>query len=315
MVGKVTDNCKASASLIPAIMGHSQWSTPNETLAAVRSHIDGTAEKWEGNEATIWGNILEPTVLNEMAKRLNIRKFNPGIDYALKHPSLPLEASLDAEADGTGQIIRTNPAAGIFCMGADQIKLDGKGALESKVTSARPEDSPDLSRGPLQLQAQMACGGFSWGAIGVLYQGITLRVFIFEPHAATVAAIEEAVKDFDRRLQTSPPKWYDIQNSADAVLIYGEGDEEEAKDLGDSFIKLAEEHVALKASIKEGNGAIDLINVKIQEEMGNHTIGKAGDYEIKWPVRHTKAAPEKIIPAKEATSKRQSTITIKEKKS
>jgi len=314
MVGKVTDNCKASASLLPGIMGHSQWSTPNETLALVKSHIDGTADPWEGNEATEWGNRLEPVVIDEVARRLNIRDYNKDITYAIKHGTLELEASLDCEAVGQGQIIRTDPENGIYCMGAEQISLDGPGCIESKVTSYRPEDVPDMGRGPLQLQGQMDCGNFSWGVLGILYQGTALRCFVFVPHAATVAAISDAVLDFDQRLRSDPVRWYDIENSADALLIYGEGDDEVPKDLDPAFAKLAEEFLALKASIKEGEDAIKVINAKVQEQLGNHVTGNVKGYEFKWPMRHSKAQPEKVVPAKEASSKRQSTITVKEKK-
>jgi predicted phage-related endonuclease len=312
MVGKVTDNCKASASLIPAIMGYSKWSTPSETLKLVRSHIDGTAEEWNGNEATEWGNRLEGTVVGETCRRLGIKDYNAEIDYAIKHPSLPLECSLDAEGEGAGRIIRTDAANGIFCMGSDEIKLEGKGAIESKVTSMRPEDQPALDRGPLQLQAQMMCGEYHWGAIGVLYEGICLRVFVFEPHEATVKAITDAVLDFDNRLRTDPPRWYDISTSADAALIYADGDIEAPKELGADYANLAREFLLLKASIKDAEEAMGLISVEIQKEMGNHTVATVDVYQVKWPVRHTKAKPETVVPAKEASSARQKSISVKE---
>jgi len=314
MVGKVTDNCKASTSLLPGIMGHSPWQTPNETMAQILAHREGTAELWDGNEATGWGNRLEPVVIDEMARRLKIRQYNKEIDYAIKHGTLELEASLDCEAEGQGQIIRTDPENGIYCMGADQIELSGPGCLESKVTSYRPEDAPDMGRGPLQLQGQMMCGNYSWGGLGVLYQGVSLRCFVFVPHAGTVAAISDAVNDLENRLRQDPPRWYNIENSADALLIYGEGDDEVPKDLDPSFAKLAEEFLALKASIKEGEDAVKIINAKVQEQLGNHVTGTVEGYEFKWPMRHSKAQPEKVVPAKEASSKRQSTITVKEKK-
>jgi hypothetical protein len=314
MVGKVTDNCKLSASLVPAIMGYDKWRTPNDALALVKSHIDGTATPWEGNEATEWGNRLEPVIVKELAKRLKIKDYNDQIDYAVKHGTLEVESSWDAEALGQGQIIRTDPENGIFCMGTDQIELSGPGPLEVKTTSYRPEDSPDLGRGPLQLTTQMMCGNATWGALGILYQGITLRCFVFVPHEKTIKAITDAVNDFDSRLRSDPTRWYSIENSADALLIFGEGDDETPKPLDPSFAKLAEEYLALRAVIKEGEEAIKVINAKVQSEMGNHTTASSGGYEFKWPVRHFKAQPEKVVPAKEASSKRQSTITVKEMK-
>ena len=129
MVGKVTDNTKASASLLPGIMGHSPWQTPNETMASILSHREGTADTWDGNEATEWGNTLEPVIIDERARRLKIKDYNREIDYAIKHGTLELECSLDAEALGHNQIIRNDPEHGIYCMGADQIALDGPGCL------------------------------------------------------------------------------------------------------------------------------------------------------------------------------------------
>jgi len=41
-------------------------------------------------------------------------------------------------------------------------------------------------------------------------------------------------------------------------------------------------------------------------------VGIAGKYKINWGMRNYKAQPEKITPAKEAYSVRQSTLTIKE---
>jgi hypothetical protein len=48
--------------------------------------------------------------------------------------------------------------------------------------------------------------------------------------------------------------------------------------------------------------------------MKDHASAKVGNWTLKWPMRHYKATPEKITPAKEAYSIRQSTITIKESK-
>jgi len=46
--------------------------------------------------------------------------------------------------------------------------------------------------------------------------------------------------------------------------------------------------------------------------MKDFSSAQAGRYKVSWPMRHYKASPEKITPAKEAYSIRQSTLTIKE---
>lgn len=314
MVGKVTSNEKASASILPAIMGYSRYESRNEALQKVAAALAGNIQSWDGNEATRWGNNLEPTVLAEMAKRLSI-EHNPSIDYAMVHPSLPLEASLDAIGFGLGQTVKTDPDRGIFVMNENgSIVLEGNGCLESKVTSVRPEDRPDLARGPLQLQAQMMCAGHHWGAIGVLYQGICLRVFVFEEHSQTRQAITAAVIDFNKRVHSSPIKFYEINDSADACLIYPEIDQTaEPLALDHSYQKLCEEHILLKTTIADAHAALELIGVEIQKGMGNHAKAELGDYKISWPMKNFKARPEKVVPAKDAYSMRQSTITVKER--
>ena len=192
------------------------------------------------------------------------------------------------------------------------IVLDGKGALECKVTSVRPEDQPDLARGPLQLQGQMMCADYKWGAIGVLYQGICLRIFLFEVHEPTVKAITEAVTDFDRRVHSSPLDWYEIGDSNDACLVYGQVKETETPlELDQSYSKVLLEYVKLKAQIKDANLALDIINAEVQKGMGNHGIATVGGFTVKWPMKSYKAQPEKVVAPKDAYSVRQKTISVR----
>ena len=310
MVGKITDNKKASCSLLPAIMGHSPWQTQNETMKKVRGYIAGDEDTWEGNEATGWGNRLEETVLKEGCARLGIEaKLN--ITTAAIHPTIPLEASLDGIGEGDDQIIEDDLERGIYVCGDTSIKLEGPGVLEAKVTRNRPEDFPALYRGPLQMQGQMMCTGYKWGAVMVLYGGVEMRIWVMTPHAKTVKAIEDAVLDFEKRILAKEPRWYDLASGADAAMVYSLGDQEEPIDL--DAADMAREYIALKDQIKEGQDALELLGAQFQSMMGNHTTARAGDYEIKWPVRNYKAQPEKVTPPKDARQVRSKTITIKEK--
>ena len=311
MVGKITDNKKASCSLLPAIMGHSPWQTQNETLKKVRGYIAGEKPTWEGNEATRWGNRLEEPVLREGCERLGIVGHKFIIAKPATHPTLPLGASLDGEGEGEDRIIEDDPERGIYVCGDTSIKLEGMGVLEAKVTRNRPVDFPALYRGPLQMQGQMMCTGYKWGALMVLYGGVEMRIWVMTPHAKTVKAIEDAVIDFDRRLHLPEPEWYDLAGGADAAMVYSLGDQEEPIDL--DAADMAREYIALKDQIKEGQEALELLGAQFQSMMGNHTTARAGDYEIKWPVRNYKAQPEKVTPPKDARQVRSKTITIKEK--
>ena len=310
MVGKITDNKKPSCSLLPAIMGHSPWQTPNETLRKVRGYIAGEEDTWEGNEATGWGDRLEETVLTEGCKRLGIEaKLN--ITTAAIHPTIPLEASLDGKGKGDGQVIEENLADGIYVCGYTRIKLDGNGVLEAKVTRNRLEDFPALYRGPLQMQGQMMCTGYKWGALMVLYGGVEMRIWLMTPHAKTVKAIEDAVIDFDRRLHLPEPEWYDLASGADASMVYALGDQEEPIEIENE--EMAREYLTLKNQVKEAEKTLELMSVKFQSMMGNHQTAHAGKYEIKWPLRNYKAQPEKVVPPKDARQVRSKTITMKRK--
>ena len=310
MVGKITDNKKASCSLLPAIMGHSPWQTRNEVYKEIRGYIAGEEDTWEGNEATGWGDRLEETVLKEGCERLGI-KGKLGITIPAIHPTLPLEASLDGIGEGDDQIIKDDPECGIYVCGDTSIKLEGLGVLEAKVTRNRPEDFPALYRGPLQMQGQMMCTGYKWGALMVLYGGVEMRIWVMTPHAKTVKAIEDAVIDFDRRLHLSEPEWYDLTSGADAAMVYSLGDQEEPIDLDAE--DMAREYMLLKDQVKTGHETLELMGAQFQSMMGNHTTARAGSYEIKWPVRNYKAQPEKVVPPKDARQVRSKTITMKER--
>lgn len=311
MVGKITDNKKPSCSLLAAIMGLSPWQTQNETVKKVRGYIFGEEDTWEGNEATGWGDYLEKPVLAKGCKRLGIEA-KLDITTAAIHPTLPLEASLDGIGEGDDQIIEDDPERGIYVCGDTRIKLEGPGVLEAKVTRNRPEDFPALYRGPLQMQGQMMCTGYKWGALMVLYGGVEMRIWIMTPHAKTVKAIEDAVIDFDRRLHLPEPEWYDLASGADAAMVYALGDQEEPIDLDAE--DMAREYIALKDKVKEGQDALELLGAQFQSMMGNHTTARAGTYEIKWPLRNYKAQPEKVVPPKDARQVRSKTITMKERK-
>ena len=313
MVGKITDNKKVSGSLLAGLLGHSPWTTPNEVMTNIIKSRKGEELPILEGEQLNWGNILEPPILIETAERLNVM-IEGQIDYALKHKTLPLECSLDTIARGKGQVITHNPSEGIFVLTeSGQITLNGKGALESKVTSFKPENKLPLYRGPIQLQAQMMCLNAKWGAVCVLYQGICLRIFLFEIHAPTVTAITDAVIDLERRIASNPVDWFGITTPEDACLIYPSVNEDESPiELDDDLDVICKEYLKTKSDIKKLQENIEQTTAIIQSKMGNYSKGKTSKYSVSWPVKNYKEQPEKVVPAKPAKSIRQKTINIKE---
>ena len=316
MAGKLTDDKEMSASRLPGLMGFSKYSSPNDELQFSINAIDGKERPDIGNEAMGWGNRLEPVILSEAAKRLGITDFNTEINKAYTHRSFALSCSLDGIGYGLGQEITTDPDKGIYVVGQDSIELSGPGVLEAKLTKAMPEDTPHLARGPIQLQGQMLVTGHRWGAVCVLYQGIELRVFLFSTHHDTQKEIVKAVLVFENKLltyrETGAIDWYPPASSKELDRIYPMAAGKEEVELPGNVGDLAKGILENKAAIRAAEASIEDAEKLIKAQLGQAERGRAGQYVINWPMRNYKAAAERLVPAKEAYSVRQSTLSIKE---
>lgn len=319
MVSKVTPDTMLSASRLPAVMGISRYQTANDELELSINALKSIPREDISNEAMSWGNHIEPIILAQAAERLRLADLVTHHPEARYHASLPLCCSLDGTGDGVGQVITTDPEQGIYVIGADSIKLDGVGVLEAKLTAMDAEDVPPLWRGPIQLQAQMDIIQAKWGAVCTLYRGVQLRIFLFEPHQATVEAIAAATVDFQRRL--------DHWKATDEVDYYppAEGERWPAHRgafpaqpdpivLDESAEMLARKIFQTKQEIKQLEDDIEEDEKALKKMIGTHELAIAGGYTIARPVKNFKAQPAKTVPAKEAYTIQQSTLTIKEKR-
>ena len=316
MAGKLTDDRSMSASRLPGLLGFSKYSTPNDELQYSLSAIDGKERPDIGNEAMAWGNTLEPVILTQAAARLGLVEFDTQINQAYSHDSVPISCSLDGIGIGNGQTIVTNTKEGIYVVGQESIKLDGPGVLEAKLTKTMPEDTPHLARGPIQLQGQMLITGHKWGAVCVLYQGIELRVFLFAVHYETQKEIIKASLEFQSKLdkyaKTGEIDWYPPASSKELDRIYPNAAGKEEIELPVNVSDLAKGILENKAAIRAAEASIETAEMLIKSTLGQAERGRCGQYVISWPMRNFKAAPERIMPAKEAYTVRQSTLTIKE---
>jgi predicted phage-related endonuclease len=321
MVGKLTPDNQASASLLPAIMGIGKYGTPNDALMGCIRAIQGKPREEFASEAADWGNTLEPTILKEAAMRLGLDNLDISHAQAYQHRELPLACSLDGTAYGRGLHLKTDPERGIYVMGADSITLEGVGVMEAKLTGTEAEEVPPLWRGPVQMQAQMEIMGAKWGALCTLYKGVKLHIYLFAPHEATLAQIRWAVLDFDRRLdvfkRTGEIEHYPPADSADAQRLWPEV----STDKLDNPLGLGTAEDFLCEEIKNLQEQKEALEIKIDEKIAalksklkDYPRAVTDNYEIRWPMRHYKAQPERVVPAKEAHSVRQSTLTIKERK-
>jgi hypothetical protein len=161
------------------------------------------------------------------------------------------------------------------------------------------------------------CTGYTWGAVCVLYQGIEMRVFVYQADAKMQDMIAGAVREFERRKEDRD--WYPILTSADGNTAYSRVDED-AHDIdlsvhseGEFFLRQLVDAKGAKAAAE---AQIDEAEAALKEIMGSHekAHGAVGNvqYSVSWPQRVFKAQPEKITPAKPARVVRQQTLTVKE---
>ena len=316
MVSKVTPDTMLSASRLPAVMGMSKYRSANDELQYSINAMQGKEREDISNEAMGWGNAFEAQILTEAARRLGVVDLVTEYPMPAFHEALPLCCSLDGTAVGTGQLVQTDVEKGIYVIGQDSIVLDGMGVIEAKLTGVAPEDTPPLYRGPIQLQAQMDIVKAKWGCVATLYQGTQLRIFLFAPHEDTLDAIDRACTVFQKKLdfwkETGGMDYYPPQDSRDADRLWSTAKEElEPVPLGQGAANLANEILYAKERIKEFTQIIEDNETKLKEMMKENGLAQAGSYMIKWGMRTFKAQPEKVVPAKEAYTVRQSTLTIK----
>lgn len=316
MVGKLTSNTELSCSRLPAVMGYSPWSTANDELAITVNAMLGVERAWNGNEAADWGNTFEPLILETAAARLGMELEIPTVPFPAPK-GIVLAASVDGivRLKGEAFTVMTDPARGIYVIGADEVVIDGPGILESKLTSSPPEDEPAAYRGPLQIQGCMLCTGCTWGAVAVLYRGIELRIFVYPRNEDLIAEIIKTVADFEFRKHG--PDWYPAVNCADAAKVWGRGEAEAFPiPLPPEMANVVSDILDAKARIERDEAIIEAASTVVMDVMGNHTEANltmpgGAACRVRWPMRRYKAQPEKVTPAKAAYEIRLKSLDIK----
>lgn len=318
--GKLTPDDQLSASQLAALAGASPWSSPNDVLTAVTNAVMGKPREPLVSEAADWGSALEGLVATKAMEKLGLDQYQLDHPEAYQHPALPLACSIDSTAEGDGQVVHHDPDNGIYVMNdSGQIKLDGKGVVEIKTTATEPVESPLLYMGPIQLQAQMQIlGKLTWGAVAILFRGSKLRIFLFEAHQPTLDMIRDLTLEFSKKVEhfkeTGELDWYPAIDNKDAQRSWGDRGDEDAPpiELTGATEEIIEELLDCKAEIKRLENIIDDCEKSLKERLQEHTVGMTSRYKVTWPMRHYKATPERVVPAKAATTIRINTIQIKE---
>ena len=323
LIGKLSDDAVMSCSRLPALFGWSSFSTPNDELrkscdAWDRQQSDGPPPAWEYSEPASWGNYMENEILRQTAKRLSL-EIKVDIEERVEHETLALQGSIDGILEGDGRVLEHNPAAGIYIAGEGSIVLDGPGIAEAKLTSAYPLPEPAGYRGPAQVQGLMMCTGYTWSAIGTLYRGTELRIYVAGQDDALQEKISQDVIDFAARMsiykRDGVVDWYPALSPNDAATTYtkSEGDLPPIS-LNQDNSDLVMDLIAAREAISAATALKNALQTRLMDVMGAHEKAIAVDEmgtafaEIKWGM--TAARKEAYHQAQPA--KRAKTISVRE---
>lgn len=197
-------------SEIPALFNIRPFHTTRLELWLVkRGDVDGAIED---NERMFWGRMVEDAIGQGIAAKYGWRIENPKAYFT---------------CDDT---------PGMGCT-PDRVihspKRDTPGLLQIKnvdrLEFMKWEDGEPPMKFQLQLQHELACAGYSWGALGILIGGNELVLIEYDAHAGAITKIKSAVKDF----------WASVATNTEPKAI-------------------AEDYEILKEFYKGFSGAIDM---------------------------------------------------------
>lgn len=216
--------CLVTASEVPALFGLDHRVTPFALY-----HIKkGTLQREDiGDEEFIrWGNRLEEPIAREIAevKGWKIRK-------VMRHMVLPAELVLEMAKTSPREL--KNPLWRPEMLGASlDFELQGHPSTRQpgryapfeikavgRFAGWRWNDGPPLPV-LLQLQAQLACAGASWGAVGGL-RSVTGPAVVAEVprHERTIRKILQRILEFEVELAENRPPAPDFTITADVEAM------------------------------------------------------------------------------------------------
>ena len=125
MVGKLTWY-RATSSITCALFDRAKFFDKHGCLKKAIAEKNGTlVDNFVQTNRQATGDLLEPVLITEAAKRLGIEKVEAEVDYKIDHPELPLQASLDGRCNVINLKVEYNPDNGIYILGHKELILNG----------------------------------------------------------------------------------------------------------------------------------------------------------------------------------------------
>ena len=310
MVGKLTW-FRATSSITCGLFDRGRFFDKHDCLARAIQDKNGTyVDNYKQTNRQATGDLLEPVLIKEAARRLGITELEAEVDYKIVHPKLPLEASLDGRCKAVNLKVKHSPEEGIYIVGHDELILNGDIPIECKCSSDFPSvDEPPKYLGVDQLHTSMEILNADYGILIVLFQSTDLRIYIYKKDEAFKGELERVVLDFDRRIDEED--YYPPEKPEHAATIFNSGNDENEKILDADTVDIIDTIQALKETIKIAKQKQDELMTDLMMCMGNHSKARAAEYVLEWKTLPAKEAQVKEVHYKAAPERRAGFVKIK----
>ena len=187
------------------------------------------------------------------------------------------------------------------CANIDRKIVGERAGLECKTVSAlstgkyKNGEYPD--RFYVQCVHYLAVTGWDRWYLAVLVLGSGLHTFVIERDEDEIAALMQAEKDFWERhvLTRTPPEVDGSVATADAVKqIFPTGDPGSSMSLA-GYESLLERRASLKASVKELEEEVRLIETRITAQMGTCEKASCGDWKVSYKTQSRSSFDRKAL--------------------
>jgi hypothetical protein len=310
MVGKLTWY-RATSSITCALFDRARFFDKHGCLKKAIAEKNGTlVDNFVQTNRQATGDLLEPVLITEAAKRLGIENVEPEVDYKIDHPELPLQASLDGRCNVVNVKVEHNPDNGIYVVGHKELILNGDIPIECKCSSDFPSvEEPPKYLGVDQLHASMEILNAEYGILIVLYQSTDLRTYIYKRDEAFKDELARVVLDFDRRIEEED--YYPPETPEHAATIFSDGNDENVKILHADTVDIVDTIEALKETIKIAKEKEKELMTDLMMAMGNHSKARVAEYELEWKTLPAKKEQIKEVTYKAAPERRAGFVKIK----
>ena len=310
MVGKLTW-FRATSSVSCALFDRGRFFDKHDILNRAIHEKNGTmVDDYVQTNRQATGDLLEPVLIQEAARRLGIVELEAEVDYKIEHPTLPLEASLDGRCKAVNVKVSHNPDQGIYLVGHEDLILNGDIPIECKCSSDFPTvGEPPKYLGVDQLHTSMDILNADYGILIVLYQSTDLRIYIYKKDEAFAGDLAEVVLDFNQRVDDE--NYYPPEKPEHAANIFDLGNDENEKILGSDMVDIIDTIQALKEAQKIAKEKEAELMTDLMMSMGNHSKARAANYICEWKTLPAKLEQIKQVTYKAAPERRAGYVKIR----